>query len=280
MLTLKVLTAVKLLQSLSHPNLVAYRHIWLEDVTLSRFGPSVPCAFVLQQYCNSGDLLHYIIGPDVPLSKEQLKDKMRRRSRGLPDEKIPRKASFPKLSFEEIYSFSKDMTSGLAYLHSSHYIHRDLKPSNILLHKDDKEFRCLLSDFGEIQPENAIGLPNFAMFSGTLSYCAPELLKQDDSGRYGTYTTKSDIFSLGMIIYFMCYGTLPYTAANKEEGGIDVDILREEILSWPGLQDGAAARNARPDLPLRFVALLKVLLAIDPTDRPSAKEALDVFGKA
>jgi len=277
MLTYKVLTEVKLLQSLSHPNIVSYRHIWVEEVTINYFGPSIPCAFVLQQYCNLGDLLHYIIGSDTfGVSKEQLKEQMRRRSRGQPDEKLPRNSFFRKLSFEEIYSFSKDMTSGLAYLHSSHYIHRDLKPSNILLHNDGYDLRCLLGDFGEVQPEDVVRHSFGA--TGTISYCAPELLKQDEFGRYGNHTTKSDIFSLGMIIYFMCYGTLPYAAANNEMENIDV--VREEILSWPGLQDGAAEEYARPELPRQLIALLKVLLAIDPKDRPSAKEALDVFVKA
>jgi len=82
-----VLIEVQLLQRLSHPNLVSYRHVWLEDVQLNRFGPSVPCAFILQEYCNSGDLLHYIIGdgPVVSLTKEQLKDQVRRKSKGQSD---------------------------------------------------------------------------------------------------------------------------------------------------------------------------------------------------
>jgi serine/threonine protein kinase len=79
----KVLIEVQLLQRLSHPNLVSYRHVWLEDSQLNRFGPSVPCAFILQQYCNSGDLLHYIIGTGSIMStNEQLKEQLRRRSKG------------------------------------------------------------------------------------------------------------------------------------------------------------------------------------------------------
>jgi serine/threonine protein kinase len=83
----KVLIEVQLLQRLSHPNLVSYRHVWLEDAKLNRFGPSVPCAFILQQYCNAGDLLHYVVGksPTVLTAKEQLKEKMRRKSKGQTD---------------------------------------------------------------------------------------------------------------------------------------------------------------------------------------------------
>ncbi|EKD12583.1 uncharacterized protein L3040_005177 [Drepanopeziza brunnea f. sp. 'multigermtubi'] len=267
----KVLIEVQLLQGLSHPNLVSYRHVWLEDVTLNRFSPSVPCAFILQQYCNSGDLLHYIIGPPPQMksTKEQLKEQMRRRSRGQ-GERPDLKSLQRKLSFEEIYSFFKDITSGLAHLHASNYIHRDLKPSNCLLHRDGNEFRCLISDFGEVQAENVVRKSTGS--TGTISYCAPEVLKQDQFGRYGNFTTKSDIFSLGMILYFMCFGRLPYKSADSiQEEFEDMDMLRAEISGWSGFHD---ERLERPELPNQLYDFLKRLLALDPSERPSANDIL------
>lgn len=266
-----VLIEVQLLQGLSHPNLVSYRHVWLEDVQLSRFGPTVPCAYILQQYCNSGDLLHYITGPSPAMksTKEQLKEQMRRRSRGQ-SERPDVRSSMRKLAFEEIYSFFKDITSGLAHLHNNEYIHRDLKPSNCLLHRDGNEFRCLISDFGEVQAEHVVRKSTGS--TGTISYCAPEVLKQDDAGRYGNFTTKSDIFSLGMILYFMCFGRLPYNSAESiQEEFEDVDLLRAEISSWSGFQD---ERRERPELPNQLYDFLKRLLALDPVERPSADEIL------
>lgn len=270
----KVLVEVQLLQGLSHPNLVSYRHVWLEDVQLNRFGPSVPCAFILQQYCNAGDLLHYIVGPPAatPSPKEQLREQMRRRSRG-GGERPTMKDQRPhqrKLAFEEIYSFFKDITSGLAHLHASNYIHRDLKPSNCLLHQDGNEMRCLISDFGEVQPENMVRKNTGS--TGTISYCAPEVLRQDRSGHYGNFTTKSDIFSLGMILYFMCFGRLPYKSADSvQEENEDIDLLRAEISTWSGFQ---GERRERPDLPNQLYSFLKRLLSIDPNDRPSANDIL------
>jgi serine/threonine protein kinase len=270
-LILAVLIEVQLLQGLSHPNLVSYRHVWLEDVQLNRFSPSVPCAFILQQYCNSGDLHQYIIGPTPALKspKEQLKEQMRRRSRGQSDRPDIRSMQ-RKLSFEEIYSFFKDITSGLSHLHNANYIHRDLKPSNCLLHKDGNEFRCLISDFGEVQPENVVRKSTGS--TGTISYCAPEVLRKDEHGRYGNFTTKSDIFSLGMILYFMCFGRLPYASANSiQEEFEDIDLLRAEISSWSGFRD---ERRERPELPNQLYEFLKRLLATRPSDRPSANEIL------
>jgi serine/threonine protein kinase len=198
---------------------------------------------------------------------------MRRRSKGQSDRPGDLRPSQRKLSFEEIYSFFKDITSGLAHLHASNYIHRDLKPSNCLLHKDGNEFRCLISDFGEVQLENVVRKSTGS--TGTISYCAPEVLKQDEFGHYGNFTTKSDIFSLGMILYFMCFGRLPYRSADSvNEEYEDIDLLRAEISTWTGFQD---ERRERPELPNQLYTFLKRLLAIDPGDRPSAPEILDAI---
>ncbi|SPQ24600.1 862896fa-b508-4ee6-aaf4-257623ec1f2c [Thermothielavioides terrestris] len=252
----KVLVEVQLLAKLSHHNLVSYRYAWLEEAQLTRFGPSVACLFILQQYCNGGDLLHYVIG-EMPTeaTKEQLKAQMRRRSKGQTERPKIQK----RLAPDEIYSLFKDITSGLVYLHGENYIHRDLKPSNCLLHHDRNKLRCLISDFGEVQQEDAV-----------------QVLKQDASGRYGNFTTKSDIFSLGLILYFMCFGRLPYVNANiVREELEDVDELRAEISDWKGFQD---ERRERPDLPSELYGLLKRLLAVNPSERPTAKEVLAAMG--
>ncbi|KAI0018568.1 protein kinase-like protein [Xylariomycetidae sp. FL0641] len=271
----KVLIEVELLAKLSHPNLVSYRHVWLEDVKLHRFGPSnVACAFILQQYCNSGDLLQYIVG-DQPkqTTKEQLKAQMRRRSQGRTERPGGVSANYRRLPFEEIYPLFKDVTSGLAYLHSANYIHRDLKPSNCLLHHENGKSTCLISDFGEVQPGNAVR--NSTGTTGTISYCAPEVLKMDELGRFGNFTTKSDVFSLGMILYFLCFGRLPYRNANVVQEELeDIDLLRAEITDWKGFQD---ERRERPDLPVQLYQLLKKMLALNPADRPTAIEVLNAM---
>ncbi|KAK2074069.1 hypothetical protein P8C59_008306 [Phyllachora maydis] len=273
----KVLVEVELLAKLSHPNLVSYRHVWLEDVQLTRFGPSVACAFILQQYCNGGDLLRYVVG-EVPreATKEQLKAQMRRRSKSHMDRPPPGlfAATQRRLPFEDIYSLFKDITSGIAYLHEANYIHRDLKPSNCLLHQEGKNMACLISDFGEVQAEKAVRKSTGS--TGTISYCAPEVLKRDPStGGFGNFTTKSDMFSLGMILYFLCFGQLPYRSANAMQEELeDIDLLRAEITDWKGFED---EKRERPDLPAELYQLLKKLLAVDPAERPSASKVLSAM---
>lgn len=268
----KALIEVELLAKLSHPNLVSYRHVWLEDVRLTMFGPPVACAFILQQYCNGGDLQHYVVGEaPAQTTKEELKAQMRRRSKGQPEPPRNLSANKSQLTFEEIFSLFKDITTGVAYLHDHNYIHRDLKPNNCLLHRENTNLICLISDFGEVQAENAARKSTGS--TGTISYCAPEVLKLDAAtGLYGNFTTKSDMFSLGMILYFMCFGRLPYRSANAiQEELEDIELLRAEITDWKGFKD---ERRERPDLPVKLYTLLKKLLSLNPDERPSANELL------
>ena len=265
-----VLDEVRLLEHLSHQHLVYYKHVWLEDIKISNFGPSVPCAFILQQYCNAGDLHQYIVHPThSDESTQALKERVRRRSK-TPMER-PHEVQGRKLRFEEIYSLFKDITSGLNHLHVNGFIHRDLKPSNCLLHDAGKGLRVLVSDFGEVQIENMVRKSTGA--TGTVSYCAPEVLRRDPStGALGNFTTKSDIFSLGMILYFLCFARLPYLNADHiNEENEDLDLLKEEIVSWTGLHE---ERKLRPDLPEQLYTFLRLLLSLDPEDRPSAEDIL------
>lgn len=267
----KVLVEVQLLQNLSHQNLVSYRHVWLEDYQITNFGPSVPCAFIMQQYCNGGDLQSYILGNlKRTMTTEQMKERLRRRSKGKMDD--PQDLNGPRrMHFEEIISFFKDITSGLNHLHANGYIHRDLKPSNCLLHNTGRKVRVLVSDFGEVQAANMTRKSTGA--TGTISYCAPEVLHHViPGGPLGNFTTKSDVFSLGMIVYFMCFGRLPYLEADGiDEDNEDLDKLRAEISSWAGFD---YERRVRTDLPEKLYGSLKHLLALNPADRPTTEEIM------
>ena len=270
----KVLIEVQLLQNLSHENLVSYRHVWLEDYQISNFGPSVPCAFILQQYCNMGDLHGYILdSARHTITKEQMKERARRRSKGNLEE--PEDIHGPRrMHFDEIISFFKDITSGLNHLHANGYIHRDLKPSNCLLHNTGHRVRVLVSDFGEVQSANVAR--NSTGTTGTISYCAPEVLRQErPGGAFGNFTTKSDIFSLGMIVYFMCFARLPYRNADGiDEDNEDLEQLRAEISTWAGIDD---EQRVRSDLPEKLYRSLKRLLALNPDHRPGAEEIMVVL---
>ncbi|KAI7656779.1 kinase-like protein, partial [Hortaea werneckii] len=268
----KVLIEVKLLQKIPHRNLVQYHWVWLEDHQPTTFGPKIPCLFILQEYCNGGDLHNYVLGPQDEISATQaLKDQLRRKSKGSPEPPQGLNTA-TRLTFDEIFSFFKDITSGLHHLHTKGYIHRDLKPSNCLLQRDGTKTRVLISDFGEVQAAGVCRGNTGA--TGTISYCAPEVLRRErPEGAFGDFTTKSDIFSLGMIVYFMCFGRLPYIHADGiDENSEDLDALRAEITKWQGFNDEA---RSRPDLPEKLYKFLKRLLSVDPNERPSTGDILE-----
>jgi hypothetical protein len=273
----RVLVEVQLLQTLSHQNLVSYRHFWLEEYQVNTFGPSIPCAFILQQYCNGGDMHSYVLGSAQGLmTNQELKERIRRRARG--ELELPRRPNeAKKLPSDEIYNFFRDITSGLCFLHHNNFIHRDLKPSNCLLHTVGDETRVLISDFGEVQyayaPRKSTGA------TGTIAYCAPEVLRRiSPGGPCYNFTSKSDIFSLGMILYFLCFSNLPYSSANViHEEREDLDELRAEIIGWEGFDD---QHKLRPDLPPALYAFLERLLSVDPDLRPSAGDVLQMVASS
>lgn len=267
----KVLVEVQLLQQLDHLNLVSYRHVWLEDAQINNFGPSVPCVFILQQYCNAGDLHTHVQNLlDGPVPRAELKRHKRSSTVSPSTAWSTHSNGSGCLALDEIFSFFKDITSGLHHLHTHGYIHRDLKPSNCLLHTDGPRTTVLVSDFGEVQAADAVRKSTGA--TGTISYCAPEVLRRDpDSGAFGNFSTSSDIFGLGMIVFYMCFGKLPYVNSDIDEEKEDLDLLRSEILEWSGFDD---ADKIRDDLPERLYRYLSRLLSLDPSGRPSTESIL------
>lgn len=273
----KFLIEVKLLTELSHSNLVSYRHAWLEDSESNAFASSVTCVFILQQYCNVGNLQQYVMsGLPKEMANEQLVAQLRRptkRARALLE--YPRSTLLPRrLPPDEICSLFKDVASGLAYLHSLNYIHHDLKPSNCLLNREGGKLTCLITNFGKVQPKSAI--QDLAGALGTISYYAPELLTQDASPQFGNSTTSSNIFSLGLVLYLLCFNRLPYR--NTDVGNDkfkDRNRLRAEIIGWKGFQD---EKTKRLDLPEKLYQLLKRTLAVNPAERPTAAEVLSTMG--
>lgn len=96
----------------------------------------------------------------------------------------------------------EQIASGLDYAHRRGVVHRDLKPGNILF---DTEGNAFLSDFGVA--ELTISDPNQVSreFVGTPAYAAPEQLQD------GTVSAKSDLYALGIVVYELLVGELPFT---------------------------------------------------------------------
>lgn len=101
-----------------------------------------------------------------------------------------------------------EIAVAVEFLHNNvHVVHRDIKPQNILI---DKNNFAHLADFG-LSKSFAEGKAVFSTFCGTPSYLAPEILNEPQ------YSCKADIWSLGVILYFMVYGHLPFEGENIQE---------------------------------------------------------------
>lgn len=106
---------------------------------------------------------------------------------------------------KEKYSkkYLQQLSNGLEYLLSKNILHRDLKPQNILL---TDEFNIKLTDFGFAKQFDQNSL--ISTLCGSPMYMAPEIINKKD------YDNKSDLWSVGIILYQMVYGTVPYNVNN------------------------------------------------------------------
>jgi len=93
--------------------------------------------------------------------------------------------------------------SGLAAAHAEGVIHRDLKPSNIMI---DRQDRVVVMDFGVARTETGDGKTQTGAVIGTLQYMSPE------QGKGEKIDARSDVFTIGLILYQMITGQLPYQA--------------------------------------------------------------------
>ncbi len=106
-------------------------------------------------------------------------------------------------SIPEAISITRDLASALGYAHSRGMIHRDLKPGNIMF---DSDGRVVLTDFGIARIISGPNVTASGSMIGTPAYMSPE----QGLGQSGDH--RSDIYSLGIVLYQLLTGTTPYNA--------------------------------------------------------------------
>jgi len=159
------------------------------------------------------------------------------------------------LTFAEINAIISQIGAALAYAHSHGMIHRDVKPSNVLI---DDTGNCLLTDFGLARmTEASIKITSSGAVMGTPAYMAPE------QGTGAKIDHRSDIYSLGVILYEMLTGRVPYTAETPI--AVVVKHIQDPLPS---------ARKINPKLPESIELILMKALAKNPDDRYQNAEDL------
>lgn len=134
---LSILREVHLLESVSHPNIVAYHHAWLETSSAipSRFAPQVPTLHILMSYANGGSLAEFIEARRGSRD-ESARGSVGERARHRRQEEKERAVHLLRL--EDIVTLFEDIVRGLAFLHSKNILHLDLKvrrPCSAFLHE-------------------------------------------------------------------------------------------------------------------------------------------------
>jgi len=164
------------------------------------------------------------------------------------------------LMLEEILRVGMQAASGLAAAHAQGIIHRDVKPSNILLENGVE--RVKLTDFGLARAVDDVHLTKSGVLAGTPEYMSPEQAHAEPvDGR-------SDLFSLGSVLYACCTGRSPFRADST------MAALRRVCEDTP-----RPIREINPEIPDWLVEIIDRLLAKDREERfESASEVAELLG--
>ena len=162
------------------------------------------------------------------------------------------------LGTDRLIELAIQLARGLAYAHQQGVIHRDIKPANI--HYDPKTNLAKMMDFGIAATERKNGKAESSEhIVGTLTHMAPELLAGEPADR------RSDLYSLGVVIYQLLSGVLPFNAETPET--LVAQIRRHETRPLKPL---------RADTPRELADLTYRLMALEPESRPdSATQVAD-----
>ena len=124
------------------------------------------------------------------------------------------------LTLTEVIDIMTQLTDGISHAHESYIIHRDIKPQNIMIEDDG---RIKITDFGIAMALNATQLTQTNSVMGSVHYLPPE----QASGK--SATIKSDIYSLGIMMYELLTGNVPFKGDNAVE--IALKHMKDKIPS-------------------------------------------------
>ena len=181
------------------------------------------------------DDAHYIVMEYVP--GRTLKDRIKQEGH---------------LSVGDALQVAKDIARALAHAHANNLVHCDIKPHNILMMPDGS---AKVADFGIARAVTESTMTYTGNVVGSVHYFSPEQAK-------GTLITpKSDVYSLGVVLYEMLTGALPFT------GETPVSIAMKHLQEEP-----VSVRQLDPAIPPVVEAIVARAMSKDPAMRPAAAE--------
>jgi serine/threonine-protein kinase len=161
----------------------------------------------------------------------------------------------------EILRIGMQIAAGLAAAHAQGLVHRDIKPGNILLDKGVE--RVTITDFGLARAADDASLTRSGVIAGTPQYMSPE------QARGESLDSRSDLFSLGSVLYALCVGRPPFRAETA------FGVLQRISESQP-----TPIQQIAPETPDWLCEIIEKLHAKKPADRfQTAGEVADLLGR-
>ncbi|MBK7781273.1 MAG: protein kinase [Ardenticatenia bacterium] len=162
------------------------------------------------------------------------------------------------LAAERVVRIGAELARAVGQAHKAGLVHRDIKPQNVLVAPDG---RMKVADFGIARAVAEAGLTAPGIVLGTVHYLSPE----QAAGQ--TATPASDVYALGVVLYEMLTGELPFTADSGV--GVAMKILRE---------DPRPLAEVNPDVPDVLARIVARAMAREPQDRfPDANVLADAL---
>jgi serine/threonine-protein kinase len=165
------------------------------------------------------------------------------------------------LSLKEILRIGTQIAEGLAAAHKQGLVHRDIKPANVLLENGVE--RVKITDFGLARAVDDASVTQTGTIAGTPMFMSPE----QANGEPVDY--RSDLFSLGSVLYMMCTGRAPFRASTT------MAVMKRVCDDAP-----TPVTQVNADIPQWLGDIIEKLHAKKPQERfQSAKEVADVLGQ-
>ena len=162
---------------------------------------------------------------------------------------------------KEILRIGLQTADGLAAAHRQGLVHRDVKPANILLENGVE--RVKITDFGLARAADDVSITQTGVIAGTPAFMSPEQARGDSIDH------RSDLFSLGSVLYALCAGQSPF------RGSTSLGVLKRVCEEQP-----QPIRDLNPDIPEWLCAVIDKLHAKLPGERfQSAAELAEVLGR-
>ena len=165
------------------------------------------------------------------------------------------KARGAPLAAKEVATIARQIASGLAAAHDRGLIHRDIKPANLLLENETN--RIWIADFGLARAIWDPALTQSGSLTGTPLFMSPEQASE------GIVGARSDLFSLGSVLYYLATARLPFAGARS------LSILRKVCEDDP-----PAVSELNSNIPDWLARLITRLMQKDPADRPQSAEEI------